>query len=291
MGASIPETHSEKKWEVARLTIRGAYVGDKFIPQVEGHQDKDTHYILDFLNHHFELATRQDQGQDGGQDWDEPIRIALRALVCTSNPASIALLESFDPSEDPFVRGIQHTLEDIRPPNLREAALLFLPLICDQWFKTGSANASLGSVRRDFCVDWASAVDRASETSAVKTAALTFLLGMIGSPDWRPHIVPAKFTLLEGLRSIPEDCQPLRSRINNPDFVDAIEDVENPTAMAHWVTILWANYAELDDEMWGAVGNRYKRDPAGGAEGRFRWASISCRRVAIRHGFGAGKGE
>jgi hypothetical protein len=108
-------------------------------------------------------------------------------------------------------------------------------------------------MRKGFCVDWASAVDRASETSAVKTAALTFLLGMIGSPDWRPHIVPAKFVLLEDLKLVPDDFQPLRSRINNPDFMDAIEDVGNTTAMVHWVTILWMNYAELDDEMWGRL--------------------------------------
>ena len=242
MGASVPENHSEGKWEAARLALSGAYVGDKFVPQIEGHQDEDTYYILDFLNYHFNLTAKQ------GQDQDEPIRIALRTLACISNPASIAALKFFDPTENSFVRGVQYTLGDIRPSSLREAALLFLPLVCDQWFKTGSTIVNLGDVRR-ICVDWASAVDRADEAPVVKTAALTFLLGMIGSPDWRPHIVPTKFALLEGLKSVPDDFQPLRSRINNPGFMDAIEDVENTTATVHWVAILWANYVELGHEM------------------------------------------
>jgi hypothetical protein len=238
MGGSVPETHTEQKWEAARLSIHGAYKGGKFTPQVQD-QGEYTLHILLFLNHHFELAAGQ------GQDQDEPIRIALHALVYTSNPASITALESFDPADSSFVRGMQYAFQDDRPPDLRKTALLFLPLIRDEWFKTGSLTMDPEQMKR-FCADWASTVECVEQTPSVKTAALTVLLEMINSPSWRPHIVAEKLGLLEGLKSVPDDFQPLRSCINNPDLVDAIKGVGHPTAIVHWVTILWLKYGELD---------------------------------------------
>jgi hypothetical protein len=240
MDASVPETHSEKKWEAARLAIYGAYRGGAFIPQVK--DQEDTLRILLFLNHHFELVAGQ------GQDQNEPIRIALHALVCTPNLTSIAALESFDPTDPLFVCGIRYALQDDRPSNLREAVLLFLPLICDQWFNTRSLPMNPKQMRI-FCADWASSVDFVEQTPDVKTAALTVLLEMINSPRWRPHIVTEKLGLLEDLKSVPDDFQPLRTCINNPDLIDAIKDAGNTMAILHWVAILWLKYGELDSRV------------------------------------------
>jgi hypothetical protein len=239
MDASVPETHSEKKWEAARLAIYGAYRGGAFIPQVK--DQEDTLRILLFLNHHFELVAGQ------GQDQNEPIRIALHALICTPNPSSIAALESFDPTDPFFVRGIRYALQDCRPSNLREAVLLFLPLICDQWFNTRSLLMNPKQMKT-FCADWASAVG-VEQTPDVKIAALTVLLEMINSPRWRPHVVVEKLGLLKDLKSFPDDFQPLRDCINNPDLVDAIQGAGNPVAIIHWVAILWLKYGELDSRV------------------------------------------
>ena len=89
-------------------------------------------------------------------------------------------------------------------------------------------------------------MDCVERIPAVKTAALTVLLEMINSPSWRPHIVVEKLGLLEDLKSVPDDFQPLRSCINNPDLVDAIKGVGHPTAIVYWVTILWLKYGVLD---------------------------------------------
>ena len=68
---------------------------------------------------------------------------------------------------------------------------------------------------------------------------------MINSPSWRPHIDPKKWKLLEYFTSVPEDSQPLRRCLDNPDLVDAIRDVDSPLAMVLWLAILWMKYTEL----------------------------------------------
>lgn len=64
----------DRKWEARRLALHGAYKQDKFLPLVGDPQD-----ILAFLTYHFGLEAR-------GKKQDEPIRDALRALGCVSNP-------------------------------------------------------------------------------------------------------------------------------------------------------------------------------------------------------------
>lgn len=57
----------EKKWEVPRLTMHGAYKWDKLLPWLEDPQN-----ILVFLDYHFGLATRSGQNQDGRIQKDLP---------------------------------------------------------------------------------------------------------------------------------------------------------------------------------------------------------------------------
>jgi hypothetical protein len=235
MDASVPETYMDQKWEAARLTIHSAYKGGKFKPRVEN-QSK---HILLFLNYHFGLATRP------GQDQDESIRIALHALICTSNPTFTMAPRPFDPTESSFVRGIRYAFQDDRPLNLRQTALLFLPLIRDEWFKTGSLTMDPEQMKR-FCADWASTVECVEQTPVVKTAALTIFFEMINSPQWRPCVVPETWALLEHPMSFPYGFHPPRSCINNPDLMDAIKDVDNPMAVMRWVGFLWLKYGELD---------------------------------------------
>jgi len=98
---------------------------------------------------------------------------------------------------------------------------------------------------RKLCVDWASSVDAIEHTFDVQKAVLAVLFGMINSPRWRPHIVPDKWKLLEYFTSVPDDSQPLRRCLDNPDLTDAIRDVEYPLAMVLWLALLWLKYTEL----------------------------------------------
>ena len=238
MQAPVTDAYTqEKKWQAARFTMHGAYKWDEFLPRVEDPQD-----VLTFLGHHFGLATQD------GENQDEPIQNALRALAYASSAATIGALKAFDPTEPSFARGIRHIYQDDRPPQLRRAALFFLPLIGDKWF-----NTRVPIMRPDqmgaLCADWASAVDGTEHTYDVQKAALAVLFGMINSPHWLPHIVPNKWKLLEYFTSVPDDSQPLKRCLENPELTSAISEVRNPAAMVLWLAILWLKYKELIPEI------------------------------------------
>ena len=235
MRAPISPTYpEEKKWEASRLALHGAYKWEEVLPRIEDPKD-----ILIFLSHHFELV-------ENGEGHDEPIQDALRALASASHPETIEALQNFDPTQPSFVRGIRFAFQDIRPRGVREAALLFLPLIADTWFNAPDP-VMTPSEMESLCVDWASAVDGVGHsTPAVRKAALAVLLDMINSAHWRPHIVPEKWKLLEYFTSaVPDDCQALRRCLDNTELIKEIPNMGNPEAVTLWSTILWLKYGEL----------------------------------------------
>ena len=238
MQAPLTESYTEtKKWQAARFTMHGAYKWDKFLPWVEDPQD-----ILAFLDYHFQLATQ------GGENQDEPIQNALRALAYASNAVTTEALKAFDPTESSFVRGICYVFQDDKPFQLRKAALFFLPFIGDRWFNTPDPIMEADQMR-GLCVDWASAVDGIEHTYDVQKATLSVLFGMINSSHWRPYIVQNKWKLLEYFTSVPDDSQPLRRCLDNPELTTAISEVGNPAAMVLWLAILWLKYKELIPEV------------------------------------------
>ena len=224
----------EQKWRASRLALHSAYNWDGFLlPWVGDPQD-----ILIFLDHHFDLATRDRQNQD------EPIQNALRALAYASSPVTVEVLRRLDPTRPSFIRGICYAFQNDRPSRLRKAALLFLPLIGDRWFNT--LRPIMGRDRmRSLCVDWASAVDSIEHTPEIQKVILAALFGMINSPHWRPHIVTNKWKLLEYFISVPDDSRPLRRCIDNPELIYAILKTADPTVVVLWLEILWFKYDEL----------------------------------------------
>ena len=226
----------EKKWKASRLAMSGAYKWDKFLPWVE-----DPKEILTFLDYHFDLVTQ------GDEDHDQPIQYALRALAYASSPVTIEALKNFDPTPS-FIRGICYAFQDDKQFQLRKAALFFLPLIGDRLFNTAEPIMDPGQMR-SLCVDWASAVDGIEHTYDVQKAALAVLFGMMNSSHWRPHIVTGKWKLLEYFSAVPDDSQPLKRCLENPELTDAISQVNNPAAMVLWLAILWLKYNELMPEV------------------------------------------
>ena len=252
MQAPAPLAYSEeKKWDVSRLTMHGAYKSDKFLPWVEDPQD-----ILTFLDYHFDLAIGGDKNQD------EPIQDALCALANASGPVTIEALKDFNPTKPSFVRGICYAYQSNKPLKLRRAAFFFLPLVSDKFFNTPHPIMEPDQMK-SFCVDWASTVDCFRFTDDVKEAALMVLLGMINSPHWRPHIVTEKWKLLEHSTSVPDDSQPLRRCIDNPDLIGAIKDMDNPAVLSLWLKILWLKEKELIPEVRGKLEAITREDPHG----------------------------
>jgi len=227
-----PSYTQENKWEASRLALRGAYKCDKFLPSVEDPQE-----ILAFLEYHFEFAGR------GGRDHHEPIQNALRALAHSPGP-TIEALRRFDLARPPFVHDICRLFQNDKPPQLCEAALLFLPLIGDRWFDVPDPITGPGQMM-SLCMDLASVVERLEHTHAVQRASLVVLLRMINSPHWRPHIVPENWRLLEYFTSVPDDDIPLRRCIDNPELIDAISALNNPDVLALWLVVLCWKYEEL----------------------------------------------
>ena len=233
MESLVTEDQSQAKWEASCLTMQSACKGDGF---------KDAQHILTFLNHHFELVTRH------GQSQDEPIQNALCALNQTSDTVIIEALKQFDPTMPSFVHGISYVFQGNRSPRLCEAALLFLPLICDRWFNTRSPVMDSTAMSK-FFIGWASTIDCLMQTSEIQKAALIVFLEMVNSPYWRPHITPEKWTLLEHFKLVPSDLQSLQGCINNVDLMDEVKNVDNPRAIVLWVEILWSKYMELIPEV------------------------------------------
>lgn len=234
MQSPVLPSFPEKKWEISRLAMRGAYKWSGPLPPVEDLPD-----ILTFLEHHFGSATRD------GQNQEEPIQHAFCALGFASGPASIEALERFDVTVPWLIRCIHYALQGERPSRLRMAALSFLPFVGDRWFNAPNPITSPDQIR-DLCVDWASAVDGDIEaTDGPPPSTLAVLFGMVNSPHWRPHIVKEKWKLLEHFTLVPDDSQPLRKCIDNPELMDTIRNEEGPATMAAWLAILWYKHEEL----------------------------------------------
>ena len=229
---------TKKKWEAARLALHGAYKWDKSLPWVKDPQD-----ILTFLDHHFDIASKS-----SGSEWDIPIQNALRALAYAPDQTTLHALSKFDPTEPSFIRGICYVYQQHKPFQLRKAALFFLPLIGDKWFNTDHPIMKPDQTRK-FCIDWAHNVDGIQHTNDVQKATLAVLFGMINSPHWRPYIVTKQWKLLEYFAAVPDDSQPLRRCLENPELMDVIANVEDPAATVLWLAILWLKYNELIPEV------------------------------------------
>lgn len=211
-------------------------------------QIKDPHDIITFLNQQFQFNLTT-----SGSKWGceviqkykyKAIQNALHILANTFECAAIEALEDFNPVEPLFVCGICDALQDTKPLQLCRAAFFSLPLISDKWFNSSHPIMDLLQMK-NFYTGWTSVVDAVEHTHDVQVAALTVFLGMINSDCWHPHIVVEQWKLLEYLTLVPDDLQPLRRCINNPELMDVIRSVENPATAVFWLTTLWLKYGEL----------------------------------------------
>jgi hypothetical protein len=234
MQGQVHQDCSEAMWEASRLALHGTFTHNEVSPPVG-----NPLHILNFLNHHFDSATLS------GGDQDEPIQTALLALASVSGPAMTQALNNFDPTQPSFVNGIRHAF---RAPQLRKAALLFLPLVADRWFNNPARLMGFDEMTT-LCQDWASAVDDTGTADDVRKPTLMVFFGMVNSARWRPHIVAQKWALLKDFFSNPEDSEPLRRCLRNPELIDAIPNVGRPSARVLWLLILWSKHVCLTPDV------------------------------------------
>ena len=233
MRAKIPEAYSEK---ASRLAIRGAFGWGGVSPPVGDPQD-----ILNFLNHHFHLTTQSHENHD------EPIQISLRVLGSVQCSVMNEALKQFDPTQPSFVCGMRFAFQSAQ---LRNAAFFFLPLIADS-----TRDPIMGPKEMElWSKHWASAADGAGASNNIASdntwkAALTVFFNMINSTRWRTYVVREKWGLLQRYISNPEDSEPLRRCLGNPELIDAIPKEGKPPARTLWLAILWLEYERLSPDV------------------------------------------
>ena len=232
---------AELKWDTARLAMHGAFKWDGYYPMVSGPQE-----VLSFLEHHFELQAK-------GENQDEAIQYAVRALAFGASQTCLEALAQFDPTAPPFFDGIRSLFHADKPHELKKAALCFLAHIEARWFPVFSEHVSPDAVQ-DFCEDLVSAVNEVfTDQLEVKRASTTVLLSMADASTFRLHIPLHMWEHLEFVHELKEDSPPLRRCRTNPDIIPALRRTAGQKPLVFWLAILWRGVTRLDQTIQGQL--------------------------------------
>ena len=225
------------KWEAARLAMHGAFKWDGYYPIVSGPQE-----VLSFLDYHFDLQAK-------GENQDEAIQYAIRALAFGASPTCIDALAQFDPTVYPFFDGIRSLFHSDKPHELKKAALCFLSHIEAHWFPVFSEHVSPDAVQ-DFCEDLVSAINEVFiDEIEVKKAATTILLSMADASTFRLHIPLHMWEHLEFVHELEDGSQPLRRCRENPDIIPALRRTKDQKPLLLWMAILWREIMKLNPKI------------------------------------------
>ena len=235
--ATVFHLPADLKWDAARLAMHGAFKWDGYYPMVSSPQE-----VLSFLGYHFDL-------QEKGEDQDEAIQYALRALAFGASPTCLDALAQFDPTVHPFFDGIRSLFHSDKPHELKKSALCFLSHIEARWFPVFSEHVSPDAVQ-DFCEGLVSVVnDVFLDEPEVKRASTTALLSMADVSTFRIHIPLYMWEHLEFVYELKEDSPPLRRCKNNPDLIPALRRTKDQKPLLLWLAILWREIMRLDPKI------------------------------------------
>lgn len=236
--SNAPHLPTDLKWDIARSAMHGAFKWDGYYPMVSRSQD-----ILSFLEYHFDLQAK-------GENQDEVIQYAIRALAFGSSQTCLESLAQFDPTTQPFFDGIRSLFHVDKPHELKKAALCFLAHIEARWFPVFAEHVSPDAVR-DFCEDVVSAINDVllDESLDVRRAATTLLLSMADASTFRLHIPLHMWEHLEFVHELKEDSPPLRRCKGNPDIIPALRRMKGLKPLIFWLAILWREIMRLDPKI------------------------------------------
>ena len=235
--ATVFHLPAELKWDAARLTMHGAFKWEGYYPMVSSPQE-----VLSFLGYHFDL-------QEKGENQDEAIQYALRALAFGASPTCLDALAQFDPTVHPFFDGIRSIFHPDKPHELKKAALCFLPHIEARWFSVFSEHVSPDAVQ-DFCEGLVSVVnDVFTDELEVKRAATTVLLSMADVSAFRLHVPLHMWEHLEFVHELKEDSHPLRRCKNNLDIIPALRRTKDQKPLLLWLAVVWREITKLDPKI------------------------------------------
>lgn len=235
--ATVFHLPTDLKWDAARLAIHGAFKWDGYYPMVSGPQE-----VLSFLEYHFDLQAK-------GENQDEVIEYAIRALAFGASQTCLDALAQFDPTVHPFFDGIRSLFHSDKPHELKKAALCFLSHIEARWFPVFSEHVPPDAVQ-DFCEELVSVVDDVFvDELEVKRAATTVLLSMADVSTFRLHIPLHLWEHLEFVHELKEGSPPLRRCKINPDIIPALRRTKDQKPLLFWLAILWREIPKLDPKI------------------------------------------
>ena len=198
--------------------------------------------VLSFLEYHFDLQTK-------GENQEEAIQYALRALAFGSSQTCLDTLAQFDPTVNPFFDGIRSLFHPDKPHELKKAGLCFLTHIEARWFPVFSEHVSPDTVQ-DFCEDLVSVINEVFvDELEVKRAATTALLSMADASTFRLHIPLHMWEHLEFVHELKEGSNPLRRCKDNPDIIPALRRTKDQKPLLLWLAILWREITKLDPKI------------------------------------------
>lgn len=235
--ATVFHLPTDLKWDAARLAIHGAFKWEGYYPMVSSPQE-----VLSFLEYHFDLQVK-------GENQDDDIQYAVRALAFGASQTCLDALAQFDPTGYPFFDGIRSLFHPDKPHELKKAALSFLSHIEARWFPVFSEHVSPDAVQ-DFCEELVSVIDEVFvDELEVKRAATTVLLSMADASTFRLHIPLHMWEHLEFVHELKEDSHTFRRCKDNPDIIPALRRTKDQKPLLLWLAILWREITKLDPKI------------------------------------------
>ncbi|KAF9649517.1 hypothetical protein BDM02DRAFT_3113752 [Thelephora ganbajun] len=252
---SFGADHEALKWETARHALTLAFGKSGYNPTLE-----DPTNILKFLNYHIaRQCVRHSTGEKTGieevemveleKDHENSVRCAFTAFYnVDKDPAPVLVPEHSKHLLVELLPGICRLIEsDDRPLPLRKAAIHFFYCVADNWLSGPNPIPASPQLIARFTTSWAKSVvdmNRAYETNS--RANLTFVLRMLRSKAWRPHLkIPeGQLALVSELRILDFD---LTETMNDPDVLPYLVEAENRDAVKGWLKSSWKHWHVLDD--------------------------------------------
>jgi len=183
------------------------------------------------------------------KDHEDAARCAFTAFYnIDKDPAPVLVPEHSKYLLVELLPGICRLIEsDDRPLPLRKAAIHFFYCVADNWLSGPNPLPASPYLIARFTTSWAKSVvdmNRAYESNA--RANLTFVLQMLRSKAWRPHLkIPdGQLALVSDLRILDMD---LTETMNDPDVLPYLVEAENRDAIKGWLKSSWKHWHVLDD--------------------------------------------
>jgi len=252
---SLATDHDGLKWEAARHALALAFGGPSCCPTLE-----DPTNILKFLIYHIaRQRVRPGTGEKVGiqevetveleESHEGAVKCAFAAFYSVDeDPAPVSVPEHSKHLLLELLPGICRLIEsDDRPLPLRKAAIHFFYCVADGWLSGPDPIPTSPQFISRFTTSWAKSVvdmNRAYETNA--RANLAFVLRMLRSKAWRPHLkIPeGQLALMSDLRILDFD---LTETMNDLDVLRYLVEAKNRDAIKGWLKSSWRHWHVLDD--------------------------------------------